>query len=1151
MEAKEDLSLDLKIAGALFLAVFVVYLVTLCPGIHVGPSAEAVCDVEGVGLTPPIFHPAWLALGRLFAVFSSNTAYMLNFMSALFGALTIATMYLVVSQFIHGRTAEEEARYQTQPLLRQVAGISASLVVAFSHPFWEGSVLAGSDTLNTFLLALIVFLVWRYAKTSKARYVMLVGLVYGIALANYPTLLLLAPIFIVFFLVRGRGLLDDPVAFVATFLLFLVGLLPIIFFTARSYLLHAEPHVVHSITVGQAVSAFVDTYFRSMKEALFESVTWLYDWVFWLFLPTFVPILFFMMKRGEYDRGSDTATRLTYLVRGAFVAVFTLAAFGYLWGFYVGPVGMAQLDFLAYPRYLGSYMVVGAWLAYILGYWMILLCGKFKLSGTEPAPKPSYRRAAYAGCVAVALALPVVGAVMSYPKSTKSGARYIEEFAKGILESCPRESLIVVPVDPLFGSIGAPLRYIQAKSADEAFEQRKTIIDVNAAYFDFNKVKRINTAQYFAEKILGREVKNPRHMFLPERPFDEVYDRIVWWERVRAAGEKERPRAICGLTNNFCVASHRAGNGLMNLDYMAEPSGLVYIYQDAEVYRDPSEAIQKNLELWTKRLPEKKPAMPAGHGFAAEYVATEYSKSANDAGVYCQVHGRNDLAETFYRRALEWYPENPSALWNLATVLSRKGQKEEAEKLLRESESLLAEHHQQAGDYVRLFGLAVDAARYMALQEQLQKLLAEGRTLNVYPRRVASLRIASWMAPADLRIRELIGDAFFLSREIDDVLATYNRGSALHRALREYRAAVERTPPGDAEINRRLTRKQARVYAKLGDDERAEDLFRKAFDHTDPAGVVELMEFLFTTKQKTEEVVQLGTSVVEISPGDDAQKRSMSPLKWRATSIMVRALLRENQPEEARITLEKYLQEYPDQTDRYLVLARELFEGGETGTFIVLLYDEYAKRGKEIPISSLAQLAEVYFRLGRYEDIVSMKQPSLVVLSEDLANVFHWKAVSLEALERFGEAEKAYEQARMAIPESSPNIDKVLNNLAWRYFKNGKPEQARQVGEQALKAAPGNPLVWDTYGWILYKTGGDRQKALNLLERAYLSSPHVGTIAYHYGKVLLETGMEERGFRLLERAVAIGLESPDELDDAQKALKTRGAETIPSEPESP
>jgi tetratricopeptide (TPR) repeat protein len=251
---------------------------------------------------------------------------------------------------------------------------------------------------------------------------------------------------------------------------------------------------------------------------------------------------------------------------------------------------------------------------------------------------------------------------------------------------------------------------------------------------------------------------------------------------------------------------------------------------------------------------------------------------------------------------------------------------------------------------------------------------------------------------------------------------------------------------------------------------------------------------------------------------------------------MVRALLRENQLEHARNALENSLHHYPDQTDRYLVLARELFEAGETGAFIVSLYDEYKKLQKDIPPSSLAQLAQVYFRIGRHEDVLSIEQPALLVPSDDLANLFHWKAMSFDALGKSLDAEKAYEQARSALPKDSSNMGTVLNNLAWCYFKNGKSELAREVAQQALKAAPQSPLVWDTYGWILYRTGGDRDKAANLLERAHLSRPDVATIAYHYGKVLIETGMKDSGFRLIEKALALGLETTDELEDAHNLL---------------
>jgi tetratricopeptide (TPR) repeat protein len=1133
MENQKSLSGDLRISLLVFVGVFIVYLLTLCPGIYAGPSAEAVCDAVGAGLTPPLSHPVWLFLGRFFSLFGSNTAYMMNLMSAFFGALTIGLLYLLLSQFVHGRTAEEDARYQVQPYLARVAALSGALLVAFCYPYWEGAVLAGSDTLNAFLLVFVVFLVWRYAVTSKARYAMLFGLFYGIALSNYPTLLLLAPIFAVYLLVRGRGLLDDPVAFVATFLLFLIGLLPALYLLPRGYLIEGKPYVVHATTFGQASSAFFDLYFRSMKN-LFLQVSTLQDWIFWLFLPTFVPILFFLMKRGEYERGSETATRFTYLVRYAFVLLFTVGGLGYLWGFFIGPVGMAKLAFIKDARYLSSYVVVGAWFSYILGYWMIVTSGRFKPMGTQPEPKAKYRQAIYIATVVVGLALPVATIVMSYDKSTKRGVYAAEDFARGILESSPEGAVIVVPIDPFYGSVGAPLRYIHSQQKTPMSGRERTIIDLNAAYIDFYRTKRIKTAQYLSETLLGRKVERPRVMFLPEDPFRGVYDRFVWWERVRAGDAKERPRAICGLANNFFGSDIRADNDLMNVEFTAEPTGLLYLYRDKNEYCDAGELIDHNEKLWNKVQLRLRAGKGEKRSELEEYILGEYSKSSNDFGLLCQLAGKMDLAEKRYRRAVDWLPENSSAIWNLASVIDSKGDKDKADGLRTKALSLLKE--QQEADVIRRLGAALDLKRLWASQ----LFLAKEEQPNAAPRRMAILRLAANMDEDNLSVREQMGDLLMSSETIKEALRSYERVPSAMQAIAEYLMALEAVGSQDEKASRWFRRKLGRAYAELGQNTRAEELFGKALDDEDASSVTELMQFYLTTDQKPERIKELGRRIIEKVPADDQQKKAFADTKWNATAIVVNLLLQQNEMEKAKDTVRAYLQEYRREANRLLVMAEAFLRDPRFDPFTIWLYEEYANLGEELRLPRLLELAAVYFRQKRYADIVGMKQPAQTGLSAEMAQFCHWKGIAYEELGKNEEAEKAFEEARSFLPADSGALGAVvMNNLAWRYFKNGKLERAKELAEEALRRDPGNSLVWDTCGWILYKTGGDLQRATGLIRQSHLANPDNGIIAYHYGKLLMETGQTGKALFLLELAVERGIEGKEELEDAQAILKSR------------
>jgi len=1135
MEPKQQVALDVKIALGVFIVVFVVYFLTLCPTIYPGPSADAVCDVKGVGITPASEHPIWVILGRLFGVLSSNTARVLNLLSAFFGAATAALLYALLSQFRHTRTAEEEARYQTQPYLGQVAALSGALLVAFSHPFWEGSVLAGSDTLNTFFLVLIVFLMARYVKTSKSRYALAFGLVYGLAITNYPTLFLLAPIFVLFFLFKCRPLLDDPVALVLMFILFGVGLLPALY-EPQLYVLRGKDYVVHAKTFGQAFSAFVETYFRSMKQLFLQKNTYK-DWIFWLLLPTFLPVVFLMMRRGEYERGSPTATKLTYLVRYLIVSLCAIGGLGYLWGYRVGPVGMAGLDYLRYPRYLGSYVVVGAWFSYIVGYWIIIATGKFKATGTAQEPKRKFRRVEYIVGVVMALALPLAGFIMNYSKSTKRDAKWAEHFALGLLNSSPENAIIIVPVEPFFGSIGAPLRYFQSLDERAPSAKKRTIIDLNAAYFDFYTIKHVETERYLAETVLGRKVAQPRKLFSPENPFAGAYDDILKCELARALKTGENPRPIYGLVNNFFLSPFLIGNNAMNQNYRAEPAGLLYEYRSRLQYRDRPKTIKDNERLWkqlwanlgvtNKNVRRRSPSE------AEEHILGEYSKSANDFGVFCQLAGRLDLAEEYYDRALVLSPENSSAIWNMATVATAKDNAKRAEEFNKQYESLIKEQREQEPDFLTKFGVPLDFGLFVSTDSAL----ARQTDPYVKGRRLAVLHLAADIIPQNPGVRERTGDLLLSSRGT----------LSLMEARGEYLAALERTDPKDTRQTKRLMGKLAIAYVKLGENSEAERFFKKALDPDAPWTQLALMQFYLTTDQKPAEVKRLAASILEKALADEKDRERLAAAKREAAIMMTKVLLKADGTEKAKEFLSQYLTDQPQEVDLLLKLSGEVWNDATLDALTIWLLEQYLNIREDLPLPWLPQLAEVYLRQEQYDALIGMKEPVSAGPNRELASFHYFRAKAYEALGKSTEAAEKYERARSFLPEDSGDLGAaVANDFAWLYFKNDKLHEAERLAEEALANNPMNSLIWDTYGWILYKGGGDFDKAIELVEASHLASPNVAIITYHYGKLLIEKGLTEKGMAMLEGAIESGLQEKEELEDAQQILKNVGQEITES-----
>jgi tetratricopeptide (TPR) repeat protein len=73
----------------------------------------------------------------------------------------------------------------------------------------------------------------------------------------------------------------------------------------------------------------------------------------------------------------------------------------------------------------------------------------------------------------------------------------------------------------------------------------------------------------------------------------------------------------------------------------------------------------------------------------------------------------------------------------------------------------------------------------------------------------------------------------------------------------------------------------------------------------------------------------------------------------------------------------------------------------------------------------------------------------------------------------------------------------VLNNLAYAQGQLGNGDKALGLALRALKLAPDNPSVMDTAGWLLVETGGDRNRALDLLRAAAKKAPGNATIRAH------------------------------------------------------
>ncbi len=241
---------DAGIALGLALAVLSLYLRTLAPSVlRIFDDClefQVVCPT--LGIAHPTGYPLYTLLGWLCVqiIPIGDAAYRVNVFSALCGAITVGLVYLAVVAGLpmcHPFTTQklpltpalspqggggqcplpgrERVRVRVGRFwTARIAGLVAGGTLAASSTFWEYSTVAEVYTLNAAFLAAMAFLLLRWAGARSRTTLLLAALCFGLSLAHHRTMLLLAPVFLLFVAALDwRALFQDPLRRLAATLL--------------------------------------------------------------------------------------------------------------------------------------------------------------------------------------------------------------------------------------------------------------------------------------------------------------------------------------------------------------------------------------------------------------------------------------------------------------------------------------------------------------------------------------------------------------------------------------------------------------------------------------------------------------------------------------------------------------------------------------------------------------------------------------------------------------------------------------------------------------------------------------------------------------------------------------------------------------------
>lgn len=134
-------------------------------------------------------------------------------------------------------------------------------------------------------------------------------------------------------------------------------------------------------------------------------------------------------------------------------------------------------------------------------------------------------------------------------------------------------------------------------------------------------------------------------------------------------------------------------------------------------------------------------------------------------------------------------------------------------------------------------------------------------------------------------------------------------------------------------------------------------------------------------------------------------------------------------------------------------------------------------------------------------------------------------------------ARSDFEQALRLDPGHAPS----LNNLAWLYNEARDP-RAVALADRALRAAPDDPRILDTVGWVWLGAGRTRA-AIEVLDKALGLAPGTPDIQYHLAAALRQDGQAGRARQLLVEALRGG--DFASRAQAERALDEIGDDRVP------
>jgi tetratricopeptide (TPR) repeat protein len=170
---------------------FVFYLKTLCPTVYLGDSGELCAAAYTLSIAHPPGYPLYTLIGWLFGHLPfGSVAFLLNLEAAIFSAISVYLVYLILEKLINGFKSSVE------PPFDKILTVIGSLIWGFSNTLWGNSVGAEVYSLSIALSIGLIYLFIRYFDSPSPKLLIFIFYLFGLAMGNHFSVVALVSLMI-------------------------------------------------------------------------------------------------------------------------------------------------------------------------------------------------------------------------------------------------------------------------------------------------------------------------------------------------------------------------------------------------------------------------------------------------------------------------------------------------------------------------------------------------------------------------------------------------------------------------------------------------------------------------------------------------------------------------------------------------------------------------------------------------------------------------------------------------------------------------------------------------------------------------------------------------------------------------------------------